>query len=94
MKKLSKKETLLIPTVIKVDNKILNDVRLLIESSRGRVAVYVNAELTMLYWHIGTRIRHEILREKRAEYGAEIVSTLSAQLRGGDTSQVPPAKCR
>ena len=44
------------------------------------MAQTVNAELTMLYWHIGTRIRKDILREKRAEYGQEILQSLSARL--------------
>jgi hypothetical protein len=34
----------------------------------------------MLYWSVGNRIRTAILQEKRAEYGKEIVSTLSRQL--------------
>lgn len=57
-----------------------HDIRKLIEDARGRVATYANAELTMLYWKVGERVRREILRERRAEYGQEIVSTLSAQL--------------
>lgn len=57
-----------------------HDIRKLIEEARGRVATYANAELTMLYWKVGERVRREILRERRAEYGQEIVSTLSAQL--------------
>jgi hypothetical protein len=44
------------------------------------VAVTVNAGLTILYWQIGSRIRQDILKEKRAEYGEEIISTLSIQL--------------
>ena len=40
----------------------------------------VNAGLTLLYWQVGDRIQQEILQEKRAEYGAEIVLALSAQL--------------
>jgi predicted nuclease of restriction endonuclease-like (RecB) superfamily len=34
----------------------------------------------MLHWNMGQRIRKEILKERRAEYGEEIVPTLSAQL--------------
>jgi len=34
----------------------------------------------LLYWEIGRRIRQDILREKRAEYGEQIVSALSRQL--------------
>jgi DUF1016 N-terminal domain len=48
--------------------------------SRHNVAVTVNAGLTMLYWEIGNRIHQDILKEKRAEYGKEIVATLSQEL--------------
>jgi DUF1016 N-terminal domain len=36
--------------------------------------------LTLLHWQIGQRIRREILKEQRADYGAEIVSALSRRL--------------
>jgi len=36
--------------------------------------------LTILYWQIGSRIRHDILKKKRASYGEEILPTLSAKL--------------
>jgi predicted nuclease of restriction endonuclease-like (RecB) superfamily len=35
----------------------------------------------MTHWQVGHRIRREILKEKRAGYGEEIVSSLSGQLR-------------
>ncbi len=57
-----------------------HDIRKLIEEARGRVATYANAELTMLYWKVGERVRREILDDQRAEYGKEIVATLSGQL--------------
>jgi hypothetical protein len=41
----------------------------------------VNAGLTLLYWNIDMRNRKEILKEKRAEDGEEIVSALRRQLR-------------
>ena len=56
------------------------DLRTLIEEARLRVARTVNAELVVLYWEIGTRIRRDILGAARAEYGNQIVSTLSRQL--------------
>lgn len=34
----------------------------------------------MLYWRVGKRIRDEVLREQRADYGTQIVATLSRQL--------------
>ncbi|MBU4186426.1 MAG: hypothetical protein KKI12_00445 [Proteobacteria bacterium] len=36
--------------------------------------------ITLLYWQIGDRIRQDILKEKRADYGRLIVVTLSRQL--------------
>jgi predicted nuclease of restriction endonuclease-like (RecB) superfamily len=60
--------------------RLLGDIRKMIEETRAGVAATVNAGLTMLYWRIGSRINQEILRGKRADYGAEIVPTLSRQL--------------
>jgi predicted nuclease of restriction endonuclease-like (RecB) superfamily len=59
---------------------LLTDVRRLIESARQRAATGVNAELTLLYWQIGTRVRQEVLLGDRAVYGEQIVHALSTQL--------------
>ena len=40
-----------------------------------------NYELTAMYWHIGDRINRDVLNNERAEYGKQIVSTLSTQLQ-------------
>ena len=60
--------------------KLAGDVRQIIESTRIRVAQSFNAELAMMNWKIGVRIHRDILAEARAEYGEQIVSTLSRQL--------------
>ena len=59
---------------------LLSDLRELILSARQQVAQTVNSGLTMLCWHIGTRIRKNILKEKRAEYGQEILQSSIAKL--------------
>jgi DUF1016 N-terminal domain len=59
---------------------LLGDVRALIESARAVTAQAVNSALVLLYWSIGDRIRRDILQEKRAEYGKQIVATLSQKL--------------
>ncbi len=59
---------------------ILDELRALIEGARHRVAVSVNRELVLLYWDLGQRIRTETLGETRAEYGEQILPTLSAKL--------------
>ena len=59
---------------------LLGDVRILIEAARDATARAVNSALVLLYWSIGDRIRRDVLQEKRAEYGKEILPTLSAKL--------------
>lgn len=67
----------------KTDFKILfSDVSRLIESAHSRVAVSVNTIMVMLYWSVGKRLQKEILKDKRAEYGKQILSTLSKELSG------------
>ena len=60
--------------------KLLNDICILIDETHARVATSVNVGLTMLYWKIGERINVDVLQGKRADYGNEVVSTLSKQL--------------
>jgi predicted nuclease of restriction endonuclease-like (RecB) superfamily len=62
------------------NDALLSDLRTLIGTAQERIATSVNTELTMLYWHIGRRIRIDILQEERAKYGDEIVATLSQKL--------------
>jgi predicted nuclease of restriction endonuclease-like (RecB) superfamily len=61
---------------------LVSDVSLLINDARQRVAVAVNAEMTMLYWKVGKRINAEVLEGKRAEYGREVLHSLSQSLTG------------
>ncbi len=60
---------------------LVDDLRQIINQTRNRVAVNVNAELTLMYWHIGERINREVLGNERAEYGKQIVATVSQQLQ-------------
>jgi predicted nuclease of restriction endonuclease-like (RecB) superfamily len=52
----------------------------LIEEARCTVALTVNASMTILYWQIGKRVNEEILKGERAEYGKQILATLSQEL--------------
>jgi phosphoribosylformimino-5-aminoimidazole carboxamide ribonucleotide (ProFAR) isomerase len=64
--------------IAKID--LANEIKSLIEQSKRNVALAINAEITALYWHVGNRINSEILQNERAEYGKQIVQSLSAQL--------------
>jgi predicted nuclease of restriction endonuclease-like (RecB) superfamily len=64
-----------------VEQGLFRDVAKLIDETRKSVAYTVNSALTYMYWQIGKRINEEILQHERAEYGVQIVVTLSRQLQ-------------
>lgn len=64
-----------------IENKsLLEDLKNLIVSTKEQVAVSVNSSLTLMYWQIGFKINEDILKNSRAEYGKEILQTVSAKL--------------
>lgn len=65
---------------IKNNERIFDEIKGFINQSRNQLAVAVNSSITLLYWQIGNRINQEILKEKRAEYGKQIVSNLASKL--------------
>jgi len=52
----------------------------LIEQSNRQVNVQTNSTLTILFWQVGTHIIQDILQNKKATYGKEVVATLALQL--------------
>jgi len=83
MKKLTRQTNLLKAQSAKtnqVTHNLYTEIRSLIETARGQVAQAVNSGLVLMYWQIGMLIRKNVLGEERAEYGKQIISTLSRQL--------------
>lgn len=66
--------------IILSESLLFKELSYLIEQSKAQVIFHVNSALTMLFWQIGKRINEHILQKKRAEYGKQIVPTVSAQL--------------
>lgn len=62
------------------NNNLFQELASLIEKSRKQVEVAANSALTLLFWQVGSRINKEVLNDERAEYGKQIVVTLSEQL--------------
>jgi len=62
------------------ETALLNEISNLIEQSRSLVVSHVNSAMTLLFWQVGRRINEFVLVNKRAEYGKQIVVTLSRQL--------------
>ena len=61
---------------------LVAELRKMIDEARSAVAVAVNAGLTLLYWRVGKRIYEDVLKQARANYGEELVSTVSRELTG------------
>jgi predicted nuclease of restriction endonuclease-like (RecB) superfamily len=60
--------------------QLLGQIKLMIEESRQHAVVAVNSTITALYWHVGNTINRDIMQNSRADYGKQIVATLSRQL--------------
>ncbi|MCB5228600.1 MAG: PDDEXK nuclease domain-containing protein [Candidatus Cloacimonetes bacterium] len=64
----------------RADQILFKEVSQLIEQTKERVALEINAELSLLYWSIGKMIQVEILKHQKAKYGDNTISILSEQL--------------
>ena len=62
------------------EDQLYNDVCQIIDGARGRIATYVNTEACLTNWYVGKRIKEDVLYNKRAEYGKQIVINLSLKL--------------
>jgi len=62
------------------DLPIFQDIRLLIDAAKSRVANVVHAEISLLYWHVGKRNQAEVLRGERADYGKLVIEKLALHL--------------
>lgn len=60
--------------------QLMTDLKELVAKTRNQVAVQVNSAMVVLYWKVGQRINEDVLGNKRAEYGKEIISQISQQL--------------
>lgn len=59
---------------------LMQQLRELIGNTRKRVASVVSDETTQLYWNVGNAINTFVLQGSRAEYGKQIVVSVSRQL--------------
>ena len=62
------------------NNPLISKVSDLIQFAKSHVSRTVNTTMVLLYWNIGKTIQEEIIKNDRAEYGKQIMTTLSSQL--------------
>ena len=58
----------------------VDEIKRFINEAKQTVAIAANSATTILYWNIGYRINAEILKNKRADYGKQIIVLLSQKL--------------
>ena len=56
------------------------DVCQIIDGARGRMATYANTEACLTNWYVGKRIKEDVLYNKRAEYGKQVIINLAIKL--------------
>src|SRR4030095_3963662 len=72
-----KKDTTSILINSKAFSSLFNNISSLIELSKKNVALLINREMVTVNWRIGTMINHNVLKNKRAQYGKAVISRLS-----------------
>lgn len=60
---------------------LYSDISQLIEVSQQRALHEINRAGVLLYWHIGKRVNHDILKSNRAEYGGSVIKKLADKLQ-------------
>ena len=59
---------------------LFEEIAALIEQSKRTIYSQANSVTVLLFWEIGRRVNGDVLNNKRADYGKQIVVTLSRQL--------------
>ena len=63
-----------------LNTELFNDACVIIDQAQESAYRQVNEILIKRNWLLGMRIRHEVLKEKRAEYGQQVVKDLAKAL--------------
>ena len=59
---------------------LYNNIKSIIDISKEQAVIQVNNTMILSYWKIGERLKKEILKDKRATYGKEVVKKISEKL--------------
>ncbi|HPE78224.1 MAG TPA: DUF1016 N-terminal domain-containing protein [Draconibacterium sp.] len=59
---------------------LIDDLVILIQETKTQIISNINSSLTVSFWHVGNLVLNYILQNKRADYGKQIVVTVSREL--------------
>ena len=62
------------------NSELIQELIELIKNTKNQVIKNTNSAITLLFWNVGNRILKEILEYERAEYGKQIIVTVSREL--------------
>ncbi|MCL2861511.1 MAG: PDDEXK nuclease domain-containing protein [Firmicutes bacterium] len=62
------------------ENNLVGEVSHIIEKRKHSIVTQANSGMVMMFWEVGRHIDFSILNNKRADYGKQIVTTVSKQL--------------
>ena len=66
--------------LINCEQNLFEDISAIIEKGRREISLQASRGAVLIFWQVGKRINDEILENKRADYGKQIVSRLATQL--------------
>jgi len=61
-------------------SNLYNNIKTIIDTSKQQAVIQLNNTMILSYWEIGERLKTEILKDKRATYGQEVVKKISKEL--------------
>jgi len=56
---------------------LYTNIKTIIDTSKEQATIQLNNTMVLSYWDIGRELKEEILKEKRATYGKEVVKKIS-----------------
>lgn len=62
------------------NEKLVQEIRSLVDQGKKQVTQAVNASIAFTYWHIGNLINKDILNHQRAEYGKQVIEGIAQEL--------------
>ena len=62
------------------EKELIEELIILVGNTKNQVVSYANSSLTTLFWKIGNTVKLGILNNQRADYGKQIVVTVSREL--------------
>ncbi|CAA6805950.1 MAG: Unknown protein [uncultured Sulfurovum sp.] len=58
---------------------LYSNIKTIIDTSKKHAAIQINNTMIISYWEIGERLKIEVLKDKRAVYGQEVVKRISKE---------------